>query len=104
MILVPMVLSALMILGVFPVASAVHATPLEGHMSGTGLATSQTSNSITATVYLTHLGESELIGTTMVTGTNECGGFVGQEHDTITSASGDKIFLSGNGTSCPNLR
>ncbi len=37
----------------------------------------------------------------MVTGRSECNGFVGIERDTITSANGDMIFLSGNGVSCP---
>jgi len=101
MILIPAILSILTIVGAFPVVFASHATPLEGHMAGTGVATSQTSNNITATVYLTHLGKSMLTGTTMVTGTNECHGFTGHEQDTITSASGDKIFLTGSGTSCP---
>jgi len=70
-------------------------------MSGTGVATSATRNSITATVSLEHLGKSMLVGTTSVTGTSNCGGFVGRERDTITAANGDRIFVSGNGVSCP---
>ena len=91
---------AILVVIVFP-AFASNSTPFEGRMSGSSVAISQTSNSIKATVHLEHLGNSQLVGTTTVTGQTECGGFVGTEQDTITSANGDQIFLSGNGTSCP---
>ncbi len=98
---IPIILFVLVMLGAFPAALAIHARPFNGHISGNSIAISQTSNSITATVHLTHLGNSHLIGTTTVTGQSECGGFVGIEKDTITAANGDEIRLSGNGVSCP---
>src|SRR5215510_7842242 len=95
------ILSAVVLAGVFPVAFASHSTPLKGSMAGSGVATSQTTNSLTATGHLSHLGRLTLVGTTSVTGASDCGGFVGTEQDTITSQNGDKIFVSGNGVSCP---
>lgn len=99
-ILLPTVLSVVMIVGLFPAALATHFTPFNGSMSGNGTATSTTTNSITATVHLNHFGKSRLVGVTTVTGTTGCGGFVGTEKDTITSADGEQVFVSGNGTSC----
>ena len=101
LILVPAILSILMSLGAFPAALASSSTPFNGRMSGSGIATSETTNSITATVYLEHLGKAMLVGTTTVTGKSECGGFIGIEKDTITAANGDEVFTSGNGVSCP---
>ena len=85
----------------FPTAFGSHSTPLDGRMSGNSVAISQTSNDIRANVHLEHLGNSQLVGTTTVTGQNSCGGFVGTEKDTITSPNGDQIFTFGHGTSCP---
>ena len=101
LIIVPAILSFLIAISTVPATFATHSVPLNGSMSGSGIATSETTNSITATVHLEHLGKSVLVGTTMVTGHSECNGFVGRETDTITSADGDKIFVSGNGVSCP---
>jgi len=95
------ILCFLTVIGTLPAVLAVNSTPLKGSLSGTGVATSQTTNSITARIQLTHLGNSSLDGTTIVTGRSDCGGFVGKEIDTITAPNGDKIFLSGNGRSCP---
>lgn len=92
---------AVLMVSVFPAAFASHSTPFNGNMSGNSVAISQTSNSIRATVMLEHLGKSQLVGTTTVTGQTECRGFVGTEKDTITAANDDQIFISGNGTSCP---
>ena len=94
-------LAVLLVLGTSPPVYATHSTPFNGHMSGNSIAVSEISNNITATVYLDHLGKSHLVGTTTVTGRNECGGFVGTEKDTITAANGDEIHLLGSGTSCP---
>ena len=98
----PAVLVVLSLLGALPLASASHAVPFNGHMTGNSAAISEVSNSITATIYLQHLGKSHLIGTTTVTGPSDCNGFVGTENDTITAPNGDKIFLSGHGRSCPS--
>ncbi len=98
---IPTTLFVLIMLSAFPAVFATQARPFKGDISGNSIALSQTSNSITATVYLTHLGNSHLIGTTTVTGQSECGGFVGTEKDTITSPNGDGIRLSGHGVSCP---
>ena len=100
-ILVPTALCLLTIISILPVVAARHSTPLNGSMTGSGIATSQATNSITATIHLNHLGESSLVGTTTVTGTSDCNGFVGHEEDTITSANGDQLFVSGQGKSCP---
>ena len=94
-------LSTLILLGAFSPAFATHPVPFNGRMSGSGTATSQTTNSIVATVHLQHFGKSRLVGTTTVTGTSACGGFVGTEVDTITASNGDKILVSGDGVSCP---
>ena len=101
LILVPAILFVLIVLGAFPAGFATNSRPFNGTMLGSGIATSATTNSITATVHLQHLGKSMLVGTTMVTGVSECGGFVGIEKDTITAANGDQVFVSGNGVSCP---
>ena len=84
-----------------PSAAAVHTAPFNGHMSGSSVAISEVSNDIKATIFLEHLGKSQLVGTTTVNGQSACGGFTGTEKDTITAANGDKIFLSGHGVSCP---
>ena len=99
--MVPVILAVLSLVSAFPMVFASHAVPFNGRMSGSGIATSQTSNAITATVHLEHLGKSELVGTTTVTGLSACGGFVGVETDIITAANGDEVFISGTGVSCP---
>lgn len=96
-----MFLSLLTVIWAFPAALAAPERPFNGHMSGNSIATSQTTNHITATIFLEHLGKSQLDGTTTVTGFSDCNGFVGTEQDTITAPNGDKIFISGNGVSCP---
>ena len=101
MIMLPVLLAVLSLVSAFPMVFAAHAVPFKGRMSGNGIATSQTSNAITATVYLGHLGKSKLVGTTTVTGLSACGGFVGVETDIITAANGDEVFISGTGISCP---
>jgi hypothetical protein len=95
------VLTLLVAVGSLPAAFATSAVPFDGHMSGSSIAISPTSNHITATLYLEHLGKSHLVGTTSVTGQTRCGGFVGTETDIITAANGDEIFVFGNGVSCP---
>lgn len=95
------IIAVLAQLAIIPPAFATANVPFNGHMSGNSHAISGTSNSITATIFLEHLGKSQLVGTTTVTRQSSCGGFVGTEKDTITAANGDEIFLSGNGISCP---
>src|SRR6266540_2989665 len=101
-ILIATVLSALVVVvGAFPAAFATHSVPFNGSLSGSGTATSQNLNRITAKGHLSGLGKIMLVGTTTVTGLSECGGFVGTEQDTITAANGDQVSIAGNGVSCP---
>jgi len=86
-----------------PAAFATASKPFNGSISGSGIATSQNSNHITATGHLTGLGKTTLVGTTRVTGLSGCGGFVGTEQDTLTAANGDQISITGNGVSCPSF-
>ena len=101
LIKIPAMLILVAGLAALPSAAAVHTSPFNGHMSGSSVATSEVGNNLTATIFLNHLGRSQLVGTTTVTGQNACGGFIGTEKDTITAPNGDKIFLFGHGVSCP---
>jgi len=103
LVMIPIVL-AVMVLAGFPVVFASHSTPFNGSFSGSFTVASQTMATITGTGHLEHLGETNLMALSTVTGSASCeGGFTATEQETFTAANGDKVFTSSNDVLCPTL-
>ena len=100
-LLILSVLGFLTILSAFPAAFATHSTPFNGSGSGTFTDTSLTTVLITGTGYYDHLGLTNLLFPSTITGRAACGGFTATEKDNYTGASGDSVYLTVHDTICP---